>query len=489
MAATRVYSTAAYYVAAIVAILFGFSPKFGALVASTPGGVLGGITVVLYGMIGLLGAKIWKENGVDFGNPINLVPVAAGIVIGIGNVTLKFTDSFSLTGIALGTIVAVGGLPPRQGARPRPSCATGPTAPGGSSPSAAARPTATATGSTTSTRATTAADTLGVGPRPAIGGPHPSSLRPSPHRPEKAGSVREARPVRAPRTANRRRRRSRCWPRSGHDGKVLAGGQSLIPILNMRLASPAHLVDINQVAGLADGDRDRRRGAGGRAGAPRPARAPRRGVCRAAAAAPGAASTWPIPSSATAAPRSGSIAHADAAGEMPAMLALTDGVVEAVSASGPREIAVAGLLPRRPRDVADRGGAGRRGAVPRGSLPAPAPRSWSAPAGTATTPWRGSRRRCRVTDGVVADARLSFVSVTDVPRDPRRDRGLRGAGARRGRLGRSRATSCTPPSNRRATSTRPPSTAPCSPSSSPASPWPRPPRRRPSAATATGRAT
>jgi uracil-xanthine permease len=108
MAATRVYSTAAYYVAALVAILFGLSPKFGALVSSVPGGVLGGITVVLYGMIGLLGAKIWKENGVDFGNPINLVPVAAGIIIGVGNVSLVFTDEFSLTGIALGTIVAVG---------------------------------------------------------------------------------------------------------------------------------------------------------------------------------------------------------------------------------------------------------------------------------------------------------------------------------------------------------------------------------------------
>jgi uracil-xanthine permease len=108
MAATRVYSTAAYYVAAIVAIGFGLSPKFGALVASTPGGVLGGITVVLYGMIGLLGAKIWKENGVDFGNPFNLVPVAAGVVIGIGNVSLVFTDEFSLSGIALGTIVAIG---------------------------------------------------------------------------------------------------------------------------------------------------------------------------------------------------------------------------------------------------------------------------------------------------------------------------------------------------------------------------------------------
>ena len=108
MAATRVYSTAAYWVAAIVAILFGLSPKFGALVASVPGGVLGGITVVLYGMIGLLGAKIWKENGVDFANPINLVPVAAGIIIGIGGTELKFTDNFSLGGIALGTIVAIG---------------------------------------------------------------------------------------------------------------------------------------------------------------------------------------------------------------------------------------------------------------------------------------------------------------------------------------------------------------------------------------------
>jgi uracil-xanthine permease len=104
MAATRVYSTAAYYVAALVAILLGLCPKFGQLVAATPGGVLGGITVILYGMIGLLGAKIWKENRVDFANPINLVPLAA-----IGDVALKFSSSFTLSGIALGTIVAVVG--------------------------------------------------------------------------------------------------------------------------------------------------------------------------------------------------------------------------------------------------------------------------------------------------------------------------------------------------------------------------------------------
>ncbi len=109
MAATRVYSTAAYFVAAGVAIIFGLSPKFGAVVAATPGGVLGGITVVLYGMIGLLGAKIWKENRVDFANPVNLVPTAAGIIIAIGDTSLQITDNFVLSGIALGTIVTLVG--------------------------------------------------------------------------------------------------------------------------------------------------------------------------------------------------------------------------------------------------------------------------------------------------------------------------------------------------------------------------------------------
>jgi uracil-xanthine permease len=119
MAATRVYSTAAYYVAALVAIVVGLSPKFGAVVAATPGGVLGGITVILYGMIGLLGAKIWKENDVDFANPINLVPVAAGIVIAIGNTSLVFSKTFSLTGIAFGTIVAVAAYHMARGLAPQ----------------------------------------------------------------------------------------------------------------------------------------------------------------------------------------------------------------------------------------------------------------------------------------------------------------------------------------------------------------------------------
>ena len=109
MAATRIYSTAAYYVAAVVAILFGLCPKFGALVAATSNGVLGGITVVLYGMIGLLGAKIWIEARVDFGNPVNLMPIGAGLILAIGPVTHFITGDFSIGGIAFGTIVVLVG--------------------------------------------------------------------------------------------------------------------------------------------------------------------------------------------------------------------------------------------------------------------------------------------------------------------------------------------------------------------------------------------
>ncbi|MFI1330161.1 uracil-xanthine permease family protein [Streptomyces sp. NPDC020845] len=109
MAASRVYSTAAYWAAAGFALLFGLCPKFGAVVAAIPGGVLGGITVILYGMIGLLGAQIWVHNKVDLRNPLNLVPVAAGVVIGVGGVSLKVSDNFELSGIALGTVVVLSG--------------------------------------------------------------------------------------------------------------------------------------------------------------------------------------------------------------------------------------------------------------------------------------------------------------------------------------------------------------------------------------------
>ncbi|MFC5829180.1 uracil-xanthine permease family protein [Nonomuraea insulae] len=110
MAATKVYSTAAYYIAAVIAILFGLCPKFGALIAATPGGVLGGVTTILYGMIGLLGAKMWIENRVDLSDPRNLVPTGAGIICAIGPVAFPITGTFALSGIALGTIVLLAGF-------------------------------------------------------------------------------------------------------------------------------------------------------------------------------------------------------------------------------------------------------------------------------------------------------------------------------------------------------------------------------------------
>jgi hypothetical protein len=60
-------------------------------------------------MIGLLGAKIWVENQVDFANPINLVPIGAGLILAVGPVAHKVTDDFTLEGIALGTIVLLAG--------------------------------------------------------------------------------------------------------------------------------------------------------------------------------------------------------------------------------------------------------------------------------------------------------------------------------------------------------------------------------------------
>ncbi|GAB2924892.1 solute carrier family 23 protein [Rhodococcus aerolatus] len=106
MAATRIYSTAAYWVAGVVAILLSLSPKVGALVNTIPAGVLGGVTVALYGLIGVIGIKIWIDNGVDFSRPVNQLTAAVALVIGIGDLTLGAGDVV-LTGIALGTIAAV----------------------------------------------------------------------------------------------------------------------------------------------------------------------------------------------------------------------------------------------------------------------------------------------------------------------------------------------------------------------------------------------
>ncbi|MDR1014525.1 MAG: NCS2 family nucleobase:cation symporter [Coriobacteriales bacterium] len=88
MAATRVYSTAAYWVAGAGALVLSLCPKFGAAIFLIPGGVLGGVCILLYGMIGMLGVRIWVENKVDFSNNVNMVTGAVPLVMGIASFTL-----------------------------------------------------------------------------------------------------------------------------------------------------------------------------------------------------------------------------------------------------------------------------------------------------------------------------------------------------------------------------------------------------------------
>src|SRR5512132_425781 len=201
--------------------------------------------------------------------------------------------------------------------------------------------------------------------------------------------------------------------RVGHDGKVLAGGQSLIPILSMRLASPGHLVDINEVAGLDTievGQDAVRVGALVRhaqlehsteayAGQP----ALRQAVAKVA-----------HPAIRNRGTTVGSLTHADPAGELPAILALTDGVVEAVGPRGTREIAAAefflGAL-ETSLGADELAVAARFGRVPA-----------STGTGFAETARRsgdyalaGVAAMVTVSDGVITQARTSFVSLTEVP--------------------------------------------------------------------------
>ncbi|WP_394215034.1 uracil-xanthine permease family protein [Brachybacterium vulturis] len=106
MSATRVYSTAAYWVAGVVAIGLSLSPKVGAAIFTVPPGVLGGVTFVLYGLIGIVGVRMWVDGRVDFSRPKNQFTAGVALVVGIADVTWTF-DGITLTGIALGTVSAL----------------------------------------------------------------------------------------------------------------------------------------------------------------------------------------------------------------------------------------------------------------------------------------------------------------------------------------------------------------------------------------------
>jgi len=106
MAATRVYSTAVFVCAAAIAILLGFSPKFGALIQAIPLPVMGGVSIVVFGLIAVAGARIWVDNRVDFSDPRNLMVAAIPLILGTGDFTLRF-GGFALGGIGTATFGAI----------------------------------------------------------------------------------------------------------------------------------------------------------------------------------------------------------------------------------------------------------------------------------------------------------------------------------------------------------------------------------------------
>jgi len=106
MAATKIYSTAMFLVAALLAVVLGFSPKFGAIIQTIPLPVMGGVSIVVFGLIAVAGARIWVENKVDFADNKNLIVAAITLVLGTGDFTLKFGD-FALGGIGTATFGAI----------------------------------------------------------------------------------------------------------------------------------------------------------------------------------------------------------------------------------------------------------------------------------------------------------------------------------------------------------------------------------------------
>ncbi|QDQ01638.1 uracil permease [Lysinibacillus fusiformis] len=107
LAITRVYSVYVIMGAAVIAIVVSFFGQAMALISTIPTAVLGGISILLFGIIASSGLRMLVENNVDFGNNRNMVIASVILVVGIGGAALKFTDSFAIEGMALAAIIGV----------------------------------------------------------------------------------------------------------------------------------------------------------------------------------------------------------------------------------------------------------------------------------------------------------------------------------------------------------------------------------------------
>ncbi len=108
MAITRVYSISNFVMAACVALLLGVCPKFGALILCIPTPVLGGVTLILYGLITLMGVKLWLDAKVDFADQRNLIVAGTSLIVATGLGVKGITvGGINLAGIAVGTVLAL----------------------------------------------------------------------------------------------------------------------------------------------------------------------------------------------------------------------------------------------------------------------------------------------------------------------------------------------------------------------------------------------
>ena len=110
LALTKVWDPAIMRIAAVVAIILGVVPKLGGVIRTIPTPIVGGISIILFGMIASIGIKTVVENKVDFNNSKNLIISAVILVLGLGGASFPInigTVSFTLEGLALASIIGI----------------------------------------------------------------------------------------------------------------------------------------------------------------------------------------------------------------------------------------------------------------------------------------------------------------------------------------------------------------------------------------------
>ncbi|ADH99180.1 solute carrier family 23 protein [Salisediminibacterium selenitireducens] len=107
VALTRVFSTFVIGGAAVLAITFGFVGKISALITTIPSAVMGGVSILLFGIIASNGMRMLIDNQVDIGRKRNLIISSVILIIGIGGAFIQVTDTIEVSGIALATVIGI----------------------------------------------------------------------------------------------------------------------------------------------------------------------------------------------------------------------------------------------------------------------------------------------------------------------------------------------------------------------------------------------